>query len=204
MDDTNYRLKRVILKPTARCTANCRGCALRRSYYNSLSERRTLSISEWRTVLHDARSLGAEALVISGGEPTLYDHLHDLIYEASSLGFHVTLNTNGSAIDPQYAEHLIQTGLNGVLISLYSDKPEVHNTIRRNPKLWQQACESIRMYARFKCKYQGFRLRTQLIILRENYRTLDEIVRFHMSLGSDEVAVSYLEGDFERKNILTA
>jgi MoaA/NifB/PqqE/SkfB family radical SAM enzyme len=155
-------------------------------------------------VLREACSLGLRTLVISGGEPTLYEHLIDLVHDASSLGLSVTMNSNGNLIKREYAENLIAAGLNSVRISLYSEAPHVHNKFRQSRKAWEHACETIQMYRELKGTYPNFGLFTQTIILRENFRTLDDLILFHYSLGSESIALSYLEGDFQKRYLLKA
>lgn len=47
-----------------------------------------------------------DGVVISGGEPTLFAHLYQLIYEIRKLGFKVKLDTNGS--NPKIIKKLLE------------------------------------------------------------------------------------------------
>ena len=199
-----HPVRNIIIRPTLKCTANCEHCAARRSLHRSLSKEELLSLDAWKAFLGEARSLGAEDLCISGGEPTLYKDLLALIATASGLGLRVSMNSNGSPIRSDYAQELIRAGLRRIAISLYSHMPEIHNKIRRSKKLWASACNTIRMFANLKKEYPDFQLWTQAIILRENFRSFDELIRFHYGLGSERINISYVEGDFEGKLLLSA
>ena len=155
-----------------------------------------MTIDEWKRILLDARGLGLERLVISGGEPTLYNHLHELVEEASQMGIHVSMNSNGNTVDKGYAEDLIRAGLTAVKISIYSQVSDIQNDFRRNRKSWANACQTMKMYSRLRERYPQFKLNTQTIILRENFLSLDELIRFHYGMGSQSVTLSYLEGDY--------
>lgn len=126
-----------------------------------------------------------------------------MVCEASKLGLHVKLNTNGSRITEDLARELVQAGLNTICVSLYSHVPEVHNTIRGNPLLRSHACRSMEVRGNLKREHRSLRVETQSVILRENFRGLDELLRFHYELGSERILLSYLEGDFSREHVPT-
>ncbi|MBS4536736.1 anaerobic ribonucleoside-triphosphate reductase activating protein [Clostridium sp. D2Q-14] len=50
-----------------------------------------------------------DAVTISGGEPTLYDDIYDLIKEIKDEGFHVKLDTNGT--NPNRIKKLLENNL---------------------------------------------------------------------------------------------
>lgn len=193
----------LTIKPSLACTADCPGCASRRSLHRSVRGETLLSYGDWVRIMEDGRSLGAELLTISGGEPTLYRELPQLIREAVGLGYKVVVNTNGSRIVPEYAETLAKAGVHAVRISIYSRSGEVHDSIRRCRGLHSKACEAVKIFSNLRETYQGLGVWTQAIILRENIRTLDELVRFHHELGSENLLLSYLEGDFERRMLVS-
>ncbi len=204
MTELSSNLRTLIIKPTLRCTANCIGCSPRRSLHRSLFKSRTLSLREWVKILSQARGMGAGSLEISGGEPTLYPHLCELIREAREMGYSVFMNTNGSRGKPDFAEQLVRSGLQAVRVSLYSHQSDVHDAIRQSKGLWAKAGASVRTFANLKAKYSHFRVYTQLVILKENILSLDALIRYHDELGSENVTVSYLEGDFERTLFVTS
>jgi radical SAM protein with 4Fe4S-binding SPASM domain len=161
-----------------------------------------LSLGQWKETLNQAVSLGLKNLDISGGEPTLYPGLIELIEAGKALGLKVRINTNGSTITSELAEALLKAGLDEVCISIYSHRPELHNRFCKNSNLWQTATRAVQIFAEVKSGYPRFLLGTMTIILRENYRSFDELVKLHHRLGSQQMGVSYLEGDFSGKYLL--
>ena len=198
-----YRLRHLVIKPCLACTANCPTCASRRDLHRSARHARTLSLDDWRRILAEARDLGVERFDISGGEPTLYPHLVDLIEIGRAYGWYIGLNTNGSLIDRAYAERLLRAGVNRVGVSLYSPEPDVHDSMRRSRGLWHTATEAIRVLRSLEPQFPDFKVVTQTLLCRENHRSLPELLELHHSLGSHLLALTYLEGDFERQYLLT-
>jgi len=197
-------MKMLVIKPTLRCNANCLGCTNRKQQHGSaMRERRQLSPEQWKTIIGDAAFLGAKELHISGGEPTFYENLADMIREGKKHCMHVSMMSNGSGNKENYLRGLLKAGLDEICISIFSHQAEVHDKIRRSRNLWNKATETVRILAKLGEEYPRFSLNTMSIIMKENYRTFDELIRFHRNLGSHGMTISYLEGDFSKKNLLT-
>jgi radical SAM protein with 4Fe4S-binding SPASM domain len=192
----------MVIKPTPHCNANCDGCASRKDLHRSLAEAKQLSLGQWKTLLKEAAGLGLQNLHISGGEPTLYPNLTNLIEEGKNLGMRVRINSNGSMITAEFARNLLNAGLDEICISIYSHEPGPHNNFRKRKNLWQKATRAVRIFSELRRKFPTFFLGTMTIILRENYRSLDKLIDFHRRLGSQQIGLSYLEGDFSGRYLL--
>jgi len=192
----------LTIKPTLACTANCPTCAGRRQLHKISLQQKQLALEDWRRVLDEAKSLGAWQLTISGGEPTLYKQLPELIAYAKNHGWLVRLNSNGSLTDFAFAEALVAAGLDVADISLYSPVASVHDAMRGAKGLWQKTTSTITFLAGLKTKYRGFNVITQTLLCRENYLDFAELLQLHYQLGSSGILVSYLEGDFTRQHLL--
>jgi radical SAM protein with 4Fe4S-binding SPASM domain len=158
---------------------------------------------QWKYLLQEAAGLGLRNLHISGGEPTLYPHLVDLIRSGKKLGLRIRINSNGSMITEGFAQRLLEAGLDEICISLYSHQPAPHNSFRKSRNLWQKATRAVQIFSELRKSYPNFFLGTMSIVLRKNYSSLDELIRFHHRLGSQQIGLSYLEGDFSGKYLLT-
>ena len=72
-------------------------------------------------------------LRITGGEPTLYPQLNELINAVGKLGFDdIALTTNGSTMTRDMAEQWKQSGLRRVTVSLDTLKPSRKDAITRS------------------------------------------------------------------------
>jgi radical SAM protein with 4Fe4S-binding SPASM domain len=199
-----FNVEHLVVKPSLSCTANCPTCSLRRQLHDELKRQRKLSLADWRKVLAEARDLGVWHLTISGGEPTLYPRLIDIIRIGRGYGWLVRMNSNGGFTRQQYGEQLVQAGLNVVDISLYGSTPSLHDSMKRSEGLWHKATANIGMFADLQKRNPGFKVMTQTVLCRENYRDFAELLKLCRQLGSSGLLVSYLEGDFEGDHLLTA
>jgi MoaA/NifB/PqqE/SkfB family radical SAM enzyme len=198
-----HTLRHLVIKPELRCTANCPTCTLRRELHKKIFKQRQLTIDEWKDFFFQADRQGVKRLDISGGEPTLYADLPELVSEAKKYGWFVQINTNGSRLNSEIIGNLVQCGTNRIMVSLYSVSPEIHDRMRRSPGLWSKAVDAIRMSAEIAAHKGGFTVITQSLLCEENLRELPAFVLFQKKIGSSGIVLSYLEGNFEKKMLLS-
>ena len=202
--NNTLKLKKLVIKPTLLCNGNCKTCSYRKSLHHKLRKETWLTLKDWEKVLADASELGVKILGISGGEPTLCKFLPELVRTGKNYHWKVKMNSNGGIITEDYAEKLVNYGLDEVKISLYSPNPEINDNMRGSIGMWKRTVSAIRIWAKMQKKYPNFKLTTQTLICRENYLDLPRLIQLHRELGSVRVDISYLEGDFEKKNLLNA
>ncbi len=122
-----------------------------------------------------ARS-GTRHFVISGGEPTLHEGLVELVRHAKSLGSFdvIEMQSNGvRCADAGYAHALAEAGLNRVTMSLHCADPEHSDRITRLPGGFAKTVQAMHHFRSLGVLTQG-----AIVITRENYRELPEMVRF--------------------------
>lgn len=104
------------------CNYRCPYC-----YMGDLVKQRIeLTPDEGRSVLRQARDLGARKIIILGGEPMLYPHLFDMIDACRAMDLTVELFTNGSCIGAAEAKRLYDLGVR-VVIKKNSFLPDVQD-----------------------------------------------------------------------------
>ena len=61
-------------------------------------------MEEWTKVAEDMMKAGTLFVLLTGGEPLLYPHFRELYQKLRGLGMIVTINTNGTLIDEEWAD----------------------------------------------------------------------------------------------------
>lgn len=102
----------LLLEPSERCNATCPFCY----HWREKPAGGELNASEIETLLADAWALGCRVLYLSGGEPTIYPDLHQVLSLAKRSGYRTTMTTNGSRLAETLPE--IAPLLDGVTVSL--------------------------------------------------------------------------------------
>lgn len=106
------------------CNLKCLHCYAAGQQQTQVKE---LSTGEWKEIIDRCRKAGIPQLTFTGGEPTLRSDLVELI--DYSRWFVTRLNTNGILLTKELCKKLLQASLDSVQITLYSDNPDIHNTL---------------------------------------------------------------------------
>jgi len=126
----------IVLLVSYRCNLRCKMCF----YYNesekdhtkNLIEKRKneeLSLEQIYKIIDDASAMKVKVLTIHGGEPLLYPKIFDVANYAQEKGLLVNFVTNGTLLNKEVAEKIINSRINQIIFSL--DGPEeIHDDIR--------------------------------------------------------------------------
>lgn len=116
-------LKEVIISITNRCNIKCRMCDI------PIEKTEELATYQWKNVIKDASSIGAQTIVFSGGEPLLREDIFDLITSVKNNSMNACITSNGYFIDNEIASRLYQSGVGVVNISI-EGPPKIHDYLR--------------------------------------------------------------------------
>lgn len=83
---------------------------------------------------------GVHYLVLTGGEPMMHPHFHEIASHARKSGMTVLLVTNGSLLNPESCRALKASGMSSVFISVDAHDAALHEKNRGLPKV----CERIK------------------------------------------------------------
>ncbi|MFA5139141.1 MAG: radical SAM protein [Elusimicrobiota bacterium] len=126
--------------PTYACDARCAFC------YNA-AKRGGPPVERIRRELFLGRKrYGKDAVVFSGGEPTMSPELPGLIRLAKSLGYRsIGLASNGIRLRSRaYLERLRRCGLDRIELALHSPRERTHDAMLGRPGAWRAARQALR------------------------------------------------------------
>jgi radical SAM protein with 4Fe4S-binding SPASM domain len=165
---------RADLALTYGCNNACGHC------YNERARRAMASLDQdgWRRVLDTLAAAGVPHAIFTGGEPTLFGGLIELIRYADRLGLVVGVNTNGRRMaDGAYARSLAQAGASHVQVTLESCRPEIHDAMTGS----ESFAETVRGVR--NALGAGLHTITNTTLTRQNAGHAEEIVDFLHGLG---------------------
>ena len=134
-----------------------------------------------------------DAVVISGGEPTLMPDLKEKIVEIKKLGFEIKLDTNG--YNPSVLKDLVNSGLIDYVAMDIKDSPKMYPEITNVPTLdINKIKESISFLKENKVPYE---FRTTLV--KEYHSEQDIFEMGELIKGADKI---YLQKFVDREGVI--
>jgi len=98
------------------CNMRCKWCYASTTKYD---ECKTMDFEFAKKILKFANDLEIKRMVIIGGEPTIYDHISDVVKQCYEYGMNSSIVTNGvKYADESFLKELIQSGLSFSTLSL--------------------------------------------------------------------------------------
>jgi radical SAM protein with 4Fe4S-binding SPASM domain len=123
---SSWPLHSVCMELTLRCNLRCLHCGSAAGD----ARKNELTLPELIPVLEDLRMLGAERLVLLGGEPLLHPDWEEIVTMAKAFGLRVSLISNGLAVTQTVVAALAGLGVDVVGISVDGASDEVHDRLR--------------------------------------------------------------------------
>jgi len=111
-------LKEVKIELTNKCSRNCKHCSSSATSDNK--NIKELGFNYVSKIIREAKLMGVESIVFTGGEPLMYNRLSELVKLTSSLGMKSTIYSfayRDTQTLNQYRT-LIENGLNKIIYSL--------------------------------------------------------------------------------------
>lgn len=170
----------VIWNLTRRCNLACKHCYAISSNRAFPGE---LETDEILAVMGDLRAFGVPALILSGGEPLLHPDLFAIAERARSLGFYVTLSTNGTMIDETTIDRIAEAQFDYVGISL-DGIAETHDRFRRKEGAFAASLDGIR-----RCRDRSIKVGVRFTLTEGNAQDLPALLAL---MEEERIAKFYL------------
>ncbi|MFI5360696.1 MAG: radical SAM protein [Elusimicrobiota bacterium] len=176
-------MRKALLKVGYSCNSNCVFC-------HSLPLRRypDLSTEELERRIESARRAGADAIIFSGGEPTLRRDFVSLVRFSRSRGLKTGLITNGRRfVYPSFGEELSALGLVFAYVSFHSARAATHDSTTRT-RSFPQTLAALRNLSKLKLE-----LVVNTIVTSRNVSDLPAVVDLLAPLTPAKIKFSIVE-----------
>lgn len=124
------------------CNMNCKMCYVRKNRSQMDAEGKMLTCEEWLAIAEQARDAGVLFLLLTGGEPLLYPKFKRLYTGLLDMGIILTMNTNGTLIDKEWADFFAEHPCRRFNLTLYGKDNETYERLCGNPKGFTQIMEA--------------------------------------------------------------
>lgn len=170
------------------CNFACRMCYVRKTPKQvAQSPRRILGLEDWRRIARQAREEGMLYLLLTGGEPLLWQDFWTLYDELIDMGFIISINTNGSLIDDAAIAHFKRKPPQKLSVTLYGASDETYRRLCGVDGVFTRVDHAIRGLLD-----AGITVKLNCSLTPENAADLDWIVDYAKARGTTLAAATYM------------
>lgn len=127
------------------CNMDCRMCYVKMSKEEMQRKGRLLTMEEWLSLAEEAKKLGLLYILLTGGEPFLRRDFKELYLRLGSMGFVLSINSNGTMIGEREVNWLKEAPPMRLNITLYGASNETYARLCRNAKGFDQVTRAVTM-----------------------------------------------------------
>ncbi len=175
----------MFVRTTENCNAGCFMCD-----YANMKNQPVLNPGQLEKIAAEAIRAGIRLIRFTGGEPLLDRNISAHIAYIHAAGIKTSIITNGYLL-PRRAASLVEAGLDQVIVSLDGSHSELHDTLRKLPKLFANATQGIRD---IKTASPSTLVRVNTVVSPYNVDDLPLMLNLVQSLGVDQWSLIPLKG----------
>ena len=171
---------------TARCNFNCPMCYIHLSNEEVEKRGKELTAQQWISLAEQARDRGMLFALLTGGEPLVRQDFFEIYGAMKEMGLLISINSNGSTLQGENLQRLIEDPPQRVNVSLYGGSAETYKTMCGNDA-FDRVVENIR-----QLKHSGIDVRLNVSLTPYNYQDLEKIYDISKDLNTVIKVASYM------------
>jgi radical SAM protein with 4Fe4S-binding SPASM domain len=180
-----------------RCNLQCIGCPYHTPLKSHNPPARDFPLEAFQRLCDELMEVGTCTLVLQGsGEPFLHPDLFRMVQTAKANGFEVVILTNGTLLNRDMCEQLIESGADTLKVSLWATSPsEFEQNYPSTPeRMFDRIVDGLSTLSSVK-KIQGASLPKGIfyyVINRNNYHSISNAVDLAVNTGCDGIHFSIM------------
>ena len=177
------------------CNMNCDMCYIRLSRTEMEKKGRMRTADEWISMGEEMERAGVLFLLLTGGEPLLFPDFRRLYLSLRERWIILTVNTNGTLIDADWAAFFGENKPRRINITLYGADDRAYETLCHYPGGFEKTVQGIRLL-----KERGVDVKINGSVTKSNRNDMEKIYSIGRELGAPVHMDTYmLPGIHERK-----
>lgn len=176
----------IQIEPTVRCNMKCIMCDTKARHRAP-----DMPLENFKRIVDQLR--GVNTLGLHGlGESLLNRGFLDMVKYALLKKFKVRFNTNMSLMTDEVASELMEAGLTEIRFSIDAPNQQIYKQIR-GVDLFQSVVERSKIFVRLRGERKTPYIKQVIVLMKENYRHLNEMINLGKEIGVDEVFVQNMQ-----------
>ena len=170
MEKVRMMTRRTVLYPTMLCNLKCPFC-----YYRYLQKSTHRDFEDLKKIVDSWKNYYIDSVDITGGEPTIFPKIVDLVKYIKERKYKTTIITNATL--PGLIPKLAEAGLDEFLISIHG-YPELHETMV-DAKTWPRVKNFLKTSEDYDIPF-----RINCVVTKVNYKGLEKTAKFFLNLNT--------------------
>lgn len=168
------QLKQLFLYLTYECNMKCKHC-----WVHSDKKSKPLDSSIWINAITEAQDLGLELVKFTGGEPFLEK---SLLFTLVDTGIEYTAETNGTLFAESDVEHLSQSKIREIGVSIDFPDPQRFEAFRGLPHSFEKVTNSITLLHEYDIPTVCI-----MSVFADNLKDIPAVAELVFDLGADKL-----------------
>ncbi|MFQ6793986.1 MAG: radical SAM/SPASM domain-containing protein [Thomasclavelia sp.] len=127
------------------CNMNCDMCYVRLNKSEMEKQGKLLTSDQWLEIAKQMQKAGTVFVILTGGEPLLYPEFKKVYLGLKKLGMIITINTNGTLINEEWANFFSNHLPRRINITLYGDSEKTYQELCHYPTGFKKAINAIKL-----------------------------------------------------------
>lgn len=171
---------------TARCNFNCPMCYVHLSDREIEARGKELTAQQWISIAEQARDRGLMFVLLTGGEPLVRKDFFEIYDAMKDMGLLISINSNGSTLQGENLQKLIENPPQRINVSLYGGSAETYQTMCGN-NAFDRVVENVRQLRR-----ASIDVRLNVSLTPYNKDDLQKIYAISQELGVHAKVATYM------------
>lgn len=154
------------------CNLNCKMCYVRLSREEMEKQGTLRTADEWLSIAEQMQKAGTLFLLLTGGEPLIYPDFKKLYLGLKKLGFIITINTNGTLLNEEWADFFAENKPRRINITLYGSDDNAYKNLCNYPGGFEKTMNALKLL-----KERDVPAKISFSVTRANVAYLENIYR---------------------------
>lgn len=178
------------------CNMNCDMCYIRMSPEEMKKSGRLHTADEWIRLAREMEEAGVLFLLLTGGEPLLFQDFRRLYQELRQMGMILTINTNGTLLDEEWADFFGKYKPRRINITLYGSDDTAYEKLCHYPGGFSRTVRAIRLL-----RERGVDVKINGSVTKDNRDDMEAIYRIGRELDAPVHMDTYMLPGLHERNL---
>lgn len=169
------------------CNLKCKMCYVRKSAEDVRREGGLKDAQWWLNVAKDATDCGLLYPLLTGGEPLLHPEFKEIFIGMQQMGLQVSINSNGTLIDREWAKFFSEHCPTRINITLYGASEETYANLCGDGKAFERVQKAVEYL-----KEYGIPIKFNASITPDNVHELEKMISYAKAQNSPIQVATYM------------